>query len=119
MENFIHTFQLTNLKLCDDLIEYHIKQNEFKFDGMAGFKIDYDTKKSTDVHVLPYSSNKTIKKYINHLQEAYFSYIKKYKFCPKNIQTLDPLMIQHYKKGEGFRAWHSERLHIVDRVSTV
>ena len=27
MENFIHTFQLSNLKICDDLIEYH-KSNE-------------------------------------------------------------------------------------------
>jgi len=118
MENFIHTFQLTNLKLCDDLIEYHTKQDEFKSDGVAGSKIDYNTKKSTDVRILPYSNNKTIKEYINHLQEAYFSYINKYEFCPKNIQTLETLNIQHYKKGEGFKAWHSERLHNVDRVPT-
>ena len=123
MENFIHTFQLSNLKICDDLIEYHKSNTEYKTQGKVGggpnlSKVNEQSKKSTDVCFLPQSNDIRIKQYFDHLQKAYFSYINKYEFCPKNIQTLEPPQIQHYKKGEGFKVWHSERMHNVDRVPT-
>ena len=123
MENFIHTFQLTNLKLCDDLIEYHKSNTEYKFQGVLGSgkktpTVNEQLKKSTDVCVLPHSNDVRIKQYFTHLQEAYLSYTNKYKFCPKNVHTLEPLNIQHYKKSEGYKVWHFERSEVFDVHAT-
>ena len=108
-ETFIkeYNFSEEDMHLCDDLIEYHKNNMEYKNLGKSiGAN---EMKKSTDVTVFPASQNPSILMY----RKLLFGYIKEYNAAYDNplaeMTIADGFNIQHYKPGEGYLNWHSER----------
>ena len=108
-ETFIkeYNFSDEDMHLCDDLIEYHKNNIEYKNLGKSiGAN---EMKKSTDVTVFPASQNPSILMY----RKLLFGYIKEYNAAYDNplaeMTIADGFNIQHYKPGEGYLNWHSER----------
>tara|TARA_Y100001970_G_C13835882_1_gene652080 strand:- start:77 stop:709 length:633 start_codon:yes stop_codon:yes gene_type:complete len=108
-ETFIKEFNFSeeDMHLCDDLIEYHKNNMEYKNLGKSiGAN---EMKKSTDVTVFPASQNPSILMY----RKLLFRYMKEYNAAYDNplaeLTIADGFNIQHYKPGEGYLNWHSER----------
>lgn len=113
MESFIYEYQLEDLKLCDDLINYHKNNSEYKHQGRIGNNqsiVDTNYKDSIDVNIIPNSKVQCIIDYYKHLEIVLNHYLKKYPYSPNNIHTLENMKIQHYKKGGGYPTWHCERM---------
>lgn len=108
METFIQAYELQDKTLCDELIKYYEKNTEYKHSG-ANINNNNIGKKSTDVNVFNTSSNKYIKKYFEELNVFVNLYVQKYFMNAELISATEGFNIQHYKKGEAFYAWHSER----------
>jgi hypothetical protein len=110
MENFIFTDYIEDLSLCDDIIKYH-NETDIKSAGQIGKGLLVpDRKTSTDSRL---SDNQELTiRYFDQVKVIMEKYIKKYPFCdyynPWDVSI--PVNIQHYKPGEGFHAWHSERI---------
>ena len=71
MTDFIHTVEMLDTSLCDDLIEYYHESSEYKQKGVVSGGLKPDSKISTDVTIFPNSTNETIVtylKFINHLE---------------------------------------------------
>ena len=108
-ETFIkeYNFSDEDMQLCDDLIEYHKNNIEYKNLGKSiGAN---EMKKSTDVTVFPASQNPSIMMY----RKLLFGYMREYNTAYDNplaeLTIADGFNIQHYKPGEGYINWHSER----------
>ena len=102
-----YNFSDEDMHLCDDLIEYHKNNIEYKNLGKSiGAN---EMKKSTDVTVFPASQNPSIMMY----RKLLFGYMREYNTAYDNplaeLTIADGFNIQHYKPGEGYLNWHSER----------
>ena len=111
MNNFILEQNIIDISLCDDLINFH-KNSELKCKGMLGsddtLKVNPEKKISTDV-ILP--NCEVSSRYIRELRNCVDGYIEQYKFSSAygTWGLEESMIIQHYKPGEGFFAWHTER----------
>ena len=105
MADFIHTVQMDDTSLCDDLLLYYDKNNEYKQRGLS----DGGDKKSTDVVVHSGTKDATAINYLDFLTSAVESYREKYDAFTFPLGFSEPWLIQHYEPGEGFPAWHCER----------
>lgn len=109
MSNFILKDKLKNLDLCDKLIEYH-KVSPYKQPGASTYgAVD---KISTDIGIDPSQyEHPTVLEYLKELQVILEKYMKKYPmsnyYAP--FQIRENINIQHYKLGEGYPTWHTER----------
>ena len=108
-ETFIKEFNFSEdvMSICDALIEYHKHNLEYKNIGKSiGAN---EMKKSTDVTVFPASQNPFVLMY----KKLLFGYVKEYNASYDNplaeLTIADGFNIQHYKPGEGYLNWHSER----------
>ena len=108
--DFIHTFQLEDTNICDELITYFHNNNEYKNHGKVGEgEIKPNVKDSLDLKIYPSSTNKTIQNYYKNLQVGLTDYVHKFKMQDCKLHTIEPMNIQHYKPGGGFKEWHFER----------
>jgi hypothetical protein len=115
--HFIGLWQMPQAKLCDDIIEFFETQPDLQTNGMAGFKVDTDIKKSVDISIYPRDLTKpnyqVIKTYIDFLFACYQDYSDQWDFIeifPKlEIGTFN---IQRYGIGGHFKRVHSERLNL-------
>ena len=108
-ETFIKEFNFSedDMSICDGLIEYHNNNMEYKNMGKSiGAN---EMKKSTDVTVFTASQNPFVLMY----KKLLFGYVKEYNASYDNplaeLTIADGFNIQHYKPGEGYLNWHSER----------
>jgi prolyl 4-hydroxylase len=112
MSNFILKDKLKNLGLCDKLIQYH-KASPYKQPGATtDGAVD---KISTDIGIdSSQYEHPTVLEYLKELQEILEKYIKKYSmsnyYAP--FQIRENINIQHYKPGEGYPTWHTERSNV-------
>jgi len=108
-DNFILQEYLSDITVCDRVIEY-FKNNPNKKQGTNAYKVDETVKKSTDLWVTE-QHNPVVQEYLSALHEVCDKYIKKYpwvnEFASWGISQ--PFNIQHYKPNEGFYSWHTER----------
>ena len=104
---------LSDLSICDGLIEYHKNSVEYKrrVQGPAsGYRWKETSKVSTDAIIHPGSQNNIIQKYNSEVISATQIYCKKYSL--ENLFQIgikEPFNIQHYAPNEGFFNWHCER----------
>jgi hypothetical protein len=107
MENFIRIYKLNN-KICDNLIEYHKTNIEYKKQGttIKGI-INKDIKESLDVFFFNPSTNKTINNFFILLSECINKYSKEFDL---NICLHTDVInhIQYYPVNGGFKVFHSE-----------
>lgn len=105
LPDFIFTLQIDDDFICDDLMAYYERHNEYKQKGQSngGDKI------STDVVVYPNSTDPAILQYYGFLKYALEKYKEKYETLSFPLGFAEPFNIQHYEPGEGYFNWHCER----------
>lgn len=109
MENFIHTFQI-DPNVCDELIEYHTNNFEYKGPGkVGGNQIIKEVKDSTDVTFYNNCNHLAIQNYFDELQKVYDEYVEKYDIQFLELTTEIAGAIQYYPPGGGFKQLHWER----------
>ena len=107
VEEFIDT------AICDDIIEKFNNTVDKKV-GMvlndAGQAvIDEEVKASTDVILNP--DHEQLKPYIEQLKKVIIKYIEQYPMSSyyAGWEIRERINIQHYKLGQGYKKWHTER----------
>tara|TARA_Y100000996_G_scaffold345112_1_gene282970 strand:+ start:680 stop:1300 length:621 start_codon:yes stop_codon:yes gene_type:complete len=108
MENFIMQFELDLIdsKICDDLIEYHKDNTDYKSKGETLYKND---KKSKDVHVGGNCQHPVIQKYMRYIIECTMAYKMRYDYALHELNLAEGFNIQYYPPEWGFPKWHNER----------
>ena len=108
MENFIMQFELDSIdsKICDDLIEYHKDNTDYKSKGETLYKND---KKSKDVHVGGNCQHPVIQKYMRYIIECTMAYKMRYDYALHELNLAEGFNIQYYPPEWGFPKWHNER----------
>lgn len=111
MTNFIYEEYIDG-NLCDEIIEF-FKECPIKKEGTIGTSygkiIDKNVKDSLDAEL--FFNEKLFHEYVKELKKVINNYIELYPSC--NIYApfglFEPIHIQYYKPGGGFKIWHSER----------
>jgi len=112
LNTFIMGWYMTDLTICDELINLH-KNNPNKFFGGFGsydgiIKIDNTQKESIDSALLPKSLNDV--RYGSILNNCANLYSEKYSRIERETYSVtEPFHIQEYPPGGGFKVWHCER----------
>ncbi len=114
MENFIHQQFVSDLSICDRLIEFH-KNDADKSPGEIYNKsgdgiVNPSAKLSVDSRLEPDSP--MLRDYAKYLQEVVDGYIEKFPWCNEYGAwgVVDLTNIQYYPPAVGgFKAWHTER----------
>jgi hypothetical protein len=108
--NFIYTFYVNEL-LCDELIDYHKQNNEYKNYGVTHPTniLDKTKKESIDVTFFNNSNHPSIKNYFSELQKGYDEYVKMFNIGHMKLITSPATNIQYYPPGGGYKVWHWER----------
>ena len=113
METFIQETMLEDTSICDQLIEYHKNNLEYKRTGMtSGVNIpQIKGKISTDVAVYIGNNNSIIHMYLQEVMKAVHTYVETYKLNDLgfSVTLREAFNIQHYAPNEGFLGWHCER----------
>lgn len=113
--NFIGEWFLDNINVCDDIIDYFKSSNDIKSGRCTSTweDIPQDTsiKKCSEILIDPLSNEDVFGKYIAELQKVVLKYIEKYPYSNaySGWGITERYQIQHYKPGEAFYAFHTER----------
>ena len=109
METFIQETMLDDISICDQLIEYHNNNMEYKTKGSTA-RGQGKGKVSTDVPIYTASQNAIANMYISEIFNKVEDYLKKYGMYQMIKVTIkEPINLQHYAPNEGFFDWHCER----------
>ena len=107
-ESFIHQQYLSDISICDDLIAQH-KNSNLKYAGTVGAQlVDKEQKDSTDIAL---ENGDVAFRYLTQLQEVIDAYMEKFPYCNAYgaWSFFEPINIQHYHAGGGFKKFHTER----------
>ena len=106
MENFIRTYKVDK-KICDNLINYHKLNCEYKAKGRTANGLDLNVKDSIDVNFYNQSTNKHIIDFFNILSSCVTKYLFEFNInFPVITDTVN--LIQYYPKNGGFKIFHHE-----------
>ena len=109
METFIQETMLDDISICDQLIDYHNNNMEYKCRGSTALG-QGKGKVSTDVPIYMSSQNPSIHMYVSELLKMVDAYLKKYGMHKMvRLMIKEPINLQHYAPNEGFYEWHCER----------
>jgi len=115
LENFIGYYQIEDLSICDDIINYW-KSSDRKVPGLSykptgNSSIDADWKDSIDVSISIDEIDPLFVLYIKELSTAIDNYKEKFPFSCNysSWKIIEGVNIQYYKPGGGFKIWHCER----------
>ena len=100
-------------QICDELISFFKNHKANHAPGTISDppRVDLNYKDSIDIFVDPKYNNPSIQSYLKYLQQVIFNYQDRYeaiKDCEK-FGLVEPIQIQYYKTGKGFKKWHFER----------
>ena len=121
---FIGSWTMNPLSICDELIAYFELNKNKQKKGVAGSRINLDTKNSTDITIHPKDiklpGGEVFEEYFNNLFSCYQEYVIEWPFLvtfTENLQ-IGSFNIQRYKSGQHFQKVHSERtgLNTLHRV---
>ena len=118
LNNFIAGWYLDDKSICDALIQYH-EDSPAKREGIMagrGGKVDKEAKDSIDVALPP---SQLASAYLELLNRAAEKYAEKYPWSVKLVPwgVVEPIGIQHYKLGGGYKIWHFERDNSNDQIA--
>ena len=104
-------------RICDQLIEFWENQHflrvqEGQVYAQGDVTTNHELKESMDM-ILPHQiAMPHVQEYMEALQAVLFDYIEQFPFCnTSRFQIVEPLSMQWYPKGGGFKEWHTERLN--------
>ena len=113
--NFVGLWNISNDKLCEDIIDFFEKNVHLHNQGAIDSGINLAEKKTTDLTVDPVDlQNKNYAVFNNYFQKlftCYNDYKKQWPFINENIKILDvpSFNVQRYLAGEHFSKMHAER----------
>jgi hypothetical protein len=117
-DRFILSFKNEDTQFCDDLISLW-KNSDFKspgktlkiINGNGVVDIDKSAKESIDAGFQINNCPLEIKNYCVILQECLNLYIKEFPVCDwySPYGVIEPIVIQYYPPGGGYKKWHTER----------
>ena len=114
--NFVWGRQIDD-NICDGLIEFWENQRflnvqEGQVYAQGEIAVDKDYKDSLDCIIPPQIAMPMIQDYLGALQGVVDDYITQFPFCnTSKFRVVEPLSMQHYDKGGGFKKWHTERIN--------
>jgi prolyl 4-hydroxylase len=114
--NFIDGYYLSDLSICDDLIDFFNKSDS-KVKGKIGGGLNIKIKDSLDlqlnINLIP--EHKILQSYFEELSKIIELYKTKYKFCDEIIDRWGveyDFNIQKYQPTQGYHQWHCEKASI-------
>lgn len=106
-------------KVCSDLITFFEKKNELghtkrgaiKFQNHRDASLNLEIKDSIDLAISPFDQDPEIISYLKCLQFCLNEYVKKYPEINSlnKFSITENINLQYYKKGGGYKKFHSER----------
>ena len=112
--NFIETYFMDDLSLCDELIDHYNsipveKKNKGHYSKNGKNIVDTDIKDSLDCTLD--GQTDVGHKYGNHLDSCISQYIDKYPDCNTCTEwgIVENVRMQYYVPGGGFKIFHTER----------
>ena len=114
-ENFIGAFECEE-KIVDDIVDFWSYHKKYATPGQTynysdgGGRIDNDVKQSLDFTISADNIFFPFDNYRVHLQRSLEQYVKLYSHVDTytKFDILEPLNLQWYPKGGGFKKWHFE-----------
>jgi prolyl 4-hydroxylase len=113
--NFIGSWAITPLSVCDELITYFDSNQKKQKRGVTAGGENIDAKNSIDITILPrevkLEGNEVFERYLNTLFSCYQDYVVQWPFLQKFAENLhvSEFNLQRYKIGQHFQAVHTER----------
>ena len=113
--NFISSWIIEPLSLCDELIDYFELKKANQTKGVTGQGLKTDEKDSLDIVMRPKEiilpGNEMFKKYFDKLFECHGDYISQWPFIKNISQTYEvgSFNLQRYTPGQHFKKIHTER----------
>jgi hypothetical protein len=112
--NFIEGYYLSDLSLCDSLINFFEKSDN-KILGETGRGVNKKLKDSLDLPLNTNNISKELHSYFKELNNCINLYKDKYKFCDENVMEWGiekDFNIQKYKPSQAYHSWHCEKSSI-------
>lgn len=113
---FVHSF-FVEQSVCDGLVDHFNRSRNknpgYMIDLNGNLKIDKSIKSSTDLSQNISSGEKPISDYRGSLLSGLSGYKKRYPALDENLShwgIVEDFNIQKYMPGEGYLAWHCERV---------
>jgi hypothetical protein len=101
--------------ICDEILDYYNNNKNLHHKGVVFSNKTQETrddyKVSTDLSIQPNNQDRPFGEYRSELQNCLNLYVETYPHVNKihRFNVTEVYNIQHYKKGEGFKAEHCER----------
>ena len=116
--NFIGSWTMNPLSICDDLIAYFELNKNKQKKGVTGAGKNLDDKNSTDISITPKDmklpGNEIFEEYFHNLYSCYQDYATEWPFLAtfaENLQ-ISSFNLQRYQSGQHFQKLHTERSSI-------
>ncbi|WP_413678621.1 2OG-Fe(II) oxygenase [Prochlorococcus sp. MIT 0916] len=121
--NFIGSWNIEPLLICDDLISYFELNKPKQGSGVVGSDvvgngINLEAKDSVDISINPKEiiepGNEVFKAYFDQLFECFKNYVDEWSFLEKISKRLEigSFNLQRYKSGQHFKEIHTERFSL-------
>jgi|TARA_B110000008_G_C16953452_1_gene557211 prolyl 4-hydroxylase len=113
--NFIGSWVMNPLSLCDDLIDYFESNENKQKRGITKGGKNQEIKNSTDITITPNEiklpGNEVFDQYFKHLFDCYQDYVNQWPFLESFAENLQvsSFNLQRYKSGQHFQKVHTER----------
>lgn len=113
--NFIGSWTIAPLSICDDLISYFESNRKEQKKGRTSDGIDLAVKNTTDIAIHPKDvnlpGNEVFEKYLSLLFECYQEYIAEWPFLATFLSNIEigGFNLQRYESGQHFQKIHTER----------
>ena len=113
--NFIGSWMIEPLSLCDELITYFESNIAKQHIGVTGGGSDLSAKDTMDIAIAPNQldlpGNEVFKLYINSLFTCYKDYLVQWPFLAQIAQNLEmgSFNLGRYLRGQHFQKMHTER----------
>ena len=108
--------EFIDTKICDGLLEFWEQQRflpvtEGQVYDQGDINVNKDFKDSIDMHIPHQIAMPHVQDFVMALQQVLNGYCKTFPFCETSrFQIVEPMSMQCYPVGGGFKQWHTERL---------
>ena len=113
--NFIGSWMINPLSICDELITYFESNKNKQKKGVTAGGKNIDIKHSIDITMLPKEiklpGNEAFEEYFNNLFSCYQDYTTQWPFLTEFAENLQigEFNLQRYQSGQHFQTIHTER----------
>lgn len=117
--NFIGSWIINPLSICDELIHYFETNPKKQIRGMVGSGENLEIKNSTDIAITPNEiklpGNEFFDEYVQNLYGCYEDYADQWPFLKTFAQNLQmgKFNLQRYQHGQHFQKIHTERADLI------